>query len=84
MRVLFILKKVNYLILFIIFFLYNPQFTIYNKYYDPLIFIISFLLLELDLKITIFKKKRYLASLIIFFFLHYMISIGRIFLEIKF
>jgi len=82
--ILFSRDKVNYLILFIIFFLYNLQFTIYNKYYEPLIFLISLLLLELDLEKNFFKKRGYLISLIIFFTLHYIISISRTFFEIKF
>ena len=82
--ILFNKNKINYLILFILFFLYNLQFTIYNKYYEPLIFIISFLLLELNLEKNFFSKKNYITILFFFFISHYVISIGRIFLEIKF
>ena len=77
-------NKINYLILFILLFLYNPQFTIYNKYYEPLIFIISFLILELNLEKNFFSKKNYITILFFFFISHYIISIGKIFLEIKF
>jgi hypothetical protein len=82
--ILFSKNKINYLILFILFFLYNLQFTIYNKYYEPLIFIISFLLLELNLEKNFFSKKSCITILYFFFISHYVISIGRIFLEIKF
>jgi dTDP-4-amino-4,6-dideoxygalactose transaminase len=77
-------NKINYLILFIILFLYNLQFTIYNKYYEPLIFIVSFLILELNLEKNFFGKKNYITILFFFFISHYLISVGRIFLEIKF
>jgi len=82
--ILFNKNKINHLILFILFFLYNLQFTIYNKYYEPLIFIISFLLLELNLEKNFFSKKNYITILFFFFISHYIISVGRIFLEIKF
>ena len=35
----------------------NPQFTIYNKYFDPLIFILFFTLFEFDTKKHFFEKK---------------------------
>jgi hypothetical protein len=82
--ILFNKNKFNYLILFILLFFYNLQFTIYNKYYEPLIFIISLLILELNLEKDFFNKKKYLTILFIFFISHYMMSIGKIFLEIRF
>ena len=46
----------NYLLL-ILLILFNPQFTIYNKYYDPLIFILFLTLFEFNMKEHFFNKK---------------------------
>jgi len=46
----------NYLLL-ILLILFNPQFTIYHKYYDPLIFILFLTLFEFNLKEHFFNKK---------------------------
>ena len=53
-----ILKK-NYFnsLLFLTLILFNPQLTIYNKYYDPLIFIIFMTLISFDFKKNYFEKK---------------------------
>ena len=53
-----ILKK-NYFnsLLFLTLILFNPQLTIYNKYYDPLIFIIFMTLISFDFKKHYFEKK---------------------------
>jgi hypothetical protein len=82
--ILFNMYRMNYLILFIIVFLYNLQFTIYNKYYDPLLFLTLFLLLKLNLEKNFFNKKGAIMVLIVFYFGHYIMSVGRNFLEIKF
>ena len=55
--ILFKEKKLNNLILLIMLILSNPQFTIYNKYFDPLIFIIFLTLFEFDIKKHFFEKK---------------------------
>ena len=49
-------NKYNYILL-IILVMSNPQFTIYNKYFDPLIFILFFTLFEFDTKKHFFEKK---------------------------
>lgn len=46
----------NYLLLFILI-LYNPQFTIYVKYFDPLIYIVFLTLFDFDLRNNFLKKK---------------------------
>ena len=48
-------NKSNYLLL-ILLVLFNPQFTIYNKYYDPLIYILFLTLFKLDMNKHYFKK----------------------------
>tara|TARA_B100001057_G_C22869059_1_gene957912 strand:- start:3190 stop:4443 length:1254 start_codon:yes stop_codon:yes gene_type:complete len=54
----------NFLIVILIFFS-NPQLTIYHKYYDPLILIIFFLLINISLDKKIFNFKS-----ILFFYSH--------------
>tara|TARA_B100000787_G_scaffold163865_1_gene145940 strand:+ start:505 stop:1797 length:1293 start_codon:yes stop_codon:yes gene_type:complete len=55
----------NYLLLLLLI-LFNPQFTIYHKYYDPLIFILFLTLFEFNMKEHFFNKKyKYLQ---LFFF----------------
>ena len=46
----------NYFI-YLLLILFNPQLTIYNKYYDPLIYIIFLLLINFDVNKHFFKKK---------------------------
>ena len=52
--------------------LYNPQFTIYIKYFDPLVFILFLTLFDFDLK-KHFSKKSYafyqFYGVIIFYYL---------------
>jgi hypothetical protein len=50
-------KNFDNFILLIILILSNPQFTIYNKYFDPLIFILFLTLFKLDIENHFFKKK---------------------------
>ncbi len=50
-------KNLDNYILLVALILYNPQFTIYNKYFDPLIFILLFTLFNFDLNNHFFKKK---------------------------
>ncbi len=48
-------KFKNYLLL-VLLILYNPQFTIYIKYFDPLVFILFLTLFDFDLKKHFFRK----------------------------
>ena len=52
-----LLKNWNNYLLLILLILFNPQFTIYNKYYDPLIYILFLTLFQLDMKKHFFNKK---------------------------
>ena len=57
-------NKFNYLLIFLLV-ISNPQYTIYHKYFDPLILIIFPLLFEINLiKENLFKNK----SILIFYF----------------
>ena len=68
-----ILKK-NYYnsLIFITLILFNPQLTIYNKYYDPLIFIIFMTLIHFDFKKHYFEKK-YKTLQLYFFGMSYLL-----------
>ena len=50
-------NKIDNYILFIVLILSNPQFTIYHKYFDPLIFILFLTLFKFDIKKHFFEKK---------------------------
>jgi hypothetical protein len=52
-----LLKNWNNYLLLILLVLLTPQFTNYNKYYDPLIYILFITLFELDMNKHYFKKK---------------------------
>tara|TARA_Y100000590_G_scaffold328244_1_gene372749 strand:+ start:5416 stop:6627 length:1212 start_codon:yes stop_codon:yes gene_type:complete len=59
------INKINILILLLIL-ISNPQYTIYHKYYDPLIFILIILIFELKINI----KKLFNYRSIMFFYLY--------------
>jgi len=59
-------KNSNNLILLILLVLFTPQLTIYNKYYDPMIFIVFLLLFKWDDEKHFFKKKGSLMQLYFF------------------
>ena len=69
--VLIFKKNFNNFLLVILLILYNPQFTIYNKYFDPLIFVLFFTLFELDFDKHYFKKK-YKHAQLYFFLISYL------------
>ena len=50
---------------------YNIQFTIYIKYYDPLIYFLLFFLFDTKLNDRLFKNKYYLEKIYSFCFLMY-------------
>jgi len=52
-----LLKTWNNYSLLILLIIFNPQFTIYNKYYDPLIYVLFLTLFQLDMDRHYFKKK---------------------------
>ena len=64
-------KSLNNALIFLILILFNPQLTIYNKYYDPLIFIIFMILMNFDIKKHYFEKK-YKTLQLYFFGISYL------------
>ena len=63
----------NSIVVFILL-LMTPQYHIFHKYYDPLLFILCFTIINLQLKKDFFTKKRFIAISYILFFSHYLIS----------
>ncbi len=74
------LKK-NFLILLIII-ISIPQFTVYHKYFDPLILILSFTLLNFDITKEFFKKRN-IIFLFSFYGLYYLINFSNNYLSIS-
>ena len=65
-------KKIENYLLLILLILYNPQLTIYVKYFDPLILIVFLTLFNFDLNKHFFQKKNSLMqfySMIVFYYL---------------
>ena len=65
-------KNFNNFFIFLMLILFNPQLTIYNKYYDPLILIIFMTLIKFDFQKHYFKKK-YKTIQLYFFSLSYLL-----------
>ena len=51
-------NSLNNSLILVIFFLINPQLTIYHKYYDPLVLIVFFLLININIKNLNFDYKK--------------------------
>lgn len=62
------------LIVFLILFLITPQYHIFHKYYDPLVFILFLTMINFNLGKNFFTKKRFITSAYLLFFSHYVIS----------
>ena len=71
-----IFKNYSNLILILILLMMTPQYHIFHKYYDPLVIILCFTILNLDIKYDFFEKKRHLIILysfyISYYFIHYI------------
>ena len=50
-----------------------PQYTVYHKYFDPLIIILAFTLINFEIKKDFFHKK-FIGVLYIFYFTYYIVS----------
>lgn len=65
--------KKNILII-VILLLLTPQYHIFHKYYDPIVFIIFLTLVNLKIKKEFFLQKRFIFSSYSLFIFHYLIS----------
>ena len=63
----------NFLLIFILLICYNLQFTIYIKYYDPLLFILYFSLFEIRIVNRFLKKSNFFYRIYFFSFSIYFI-----------
>jgi hypothetical protein len=70
--------NLNNLILILCFFLSNPQFSIYHKYFDPLIFIVFILLFKINDFEKYLKNIKFLLNLYIFYFIFIFLSIYKV------
>ena len=68
------IKLSNNLIVILVLFLITPQYHIFHKYYDPLVFILCLTMINFDLKKDFFTKTKYISSAYLLFFTHYLIS----------
>ena len=66
-------KNFNNYLLLIILILFNPQLTIYLKYFDPLIFILFLTLFDFDLKKHFFEKKYAIYQFCSVIFFYYIV-----------
>ena len=77
--IFYIVLEKNYenFLLFVLTIFSNPQFTIYNKYFDPIIIILFFLLFKIDMKKYFFNQKYKLIKLYILLTLYLVISLSK-------
>ena len=68
-----IFKNYSNLILVLILLMITPQYHIFHKYYDPLVIILCFTILNLEIKYDFFEKKRHLIILYLFYISYYFI-----------
>ncbi len=74
-------KNFNNFLLILIFFLITPQYHITHKYYDPLVILLCFTLIDLNIKKDFFFKKKYLFILYSLFLTLYSIHFLNYFIK---
>ena len=73
----FNILKINFsnnILVLLILFLLSPQYQVFNKYYDPLVFILCLTIINFDLNKKFFTEKRFIFSVYFIFLVHYLIS----------
>lgn len=75
-------KNFNNYLLLIILILFNPQFTIYVKYFDPLIFVLFLTLFDFDLKKHFFEKTYAIYQFYSVILCYYFVVYLKIFLNL--
>lgn len=71
--------NIDNIILIVCLYLSNPQFSIYHKYFDPLIFIIFFLLFKTANSTKLIQNYKYLVGFYFFYLIFISMSIYKIF-----
>ena len=64
----------NNLLIILILFLITPQYHVFHKYYDPLVFILCLTIIDFKLLKDFFVKKRFVLISYFLFLSHYLIS----------
>ena len=77
--IIFLINLINFdlknFILILILFLSNPQFTIYHKYYDPLMIILFFTLFNIKFDINNFQKNKNFIFIFLYFLIFLIMNI---------
>ena len=68
-------NNLNNHLIYLTLILFNLQFTIYNKYFDPLLLILIFLIFDFNLGKHLFKNKRQIAKFIFILFIYLSMSL---------
>ena len=77
-------KNLNNILIFIILIVSNIQNTIYHKYYDPLLMILLFTLMNTDLSKAFFRKKINLIYPYIFYLIFILMRIIKNYMYVNF
>lgn len=75
-------KNFDNAIIIILLFFIAPQYHIFHKYYDPLIIILCFLILNLEIKKDFFNTKKYIYSCYAFYLIYYSINLSNYILNL--
>ncbi len=76
-----VFKNYKNLILILILLMMTPQYHIFHKYYDPLIIILCFTVLNFGIKDDFFREKRYMLFLYSFYIFYYLIHFANHIIE---
>jgi len=72
--------NINNFLLFFLLIISNPQLTIYNKYYDPLLMLLFFLCFDFKFNMKKIINNNLLINFYVFYFFLFMINLGRNFI----
>ena len=72
--------NLNNLILFLILIISNPQFSIYHKYFDPLLIILFFIFFDFKFKKERIINKKFLANIYLFYVVLLSLNFARYFI----
>ena len=76
-----IFKNYRNLILILILLMMTPQYHIFHKYYDPLVIILCFTILNLGIRSDFFREKRYILFLYTFYTFYYLTHFANYLIE---
>ena len=76
-----IFKNYRNLILILILLMMTPQYHIFHKYYDPLVIILCFTILNLGIRSDFFNEKKYMLFLYTFYSFYYLTHLANYLIE---